>query len=365
MVRRATISVVALEPAALSLTWLQDWLGRCSAEIDIDLELTVGRALPDSAGAIMLLPRTRLENGPIAASPIPRVWVDLADSRRPLQSTLPAREPVIRGRGIEGIRWAAQQLRGLLEWPPQVVPYGEHAEQFAVVREPRQGRPPYPAAALIHGGFWRERWTLDTIEPLAIDLARRGFVTWNLEYRRVGPSGGGWPETQDDIIAALNRLAQESRALVDLTRIVLIGHSAGAQLALAASARPLAFVPRLIVSLAGVLDLALCAERGLGDMGNAVVDFLGMFPDAPNETYAQASPIELAPIQTRQLVAQGLADSPDLVEINRRYVEKCRAVHAQPVDFLETGGDHFTLIDPASADWRTIISRITAAVEGS
>jgi acetyl esterase/lipase len=272
---------------------------------------------------------------------------------------------VIRGRGIDGIRWAALQLRGLLEWPPQIVHYGEHAEQFAVVRKPREGQPPYPAVALIHGGFWRERWTLDTIEPLAIDLARRRFVSWNLEYRRVGPSGGGWPETQDDVIAALNRLAHESQGFIDLSRIVLVGHSAGAQLALAASARPLAFVPRLIVSLAGVLDLALCAERGLGDMGNAVVDFLGMYPDETNDAYAQASPIELAPFKTRQLVVQGLADSADLVEINRRYVEKHWTVQGQALDYVETDGDHFALIDPTSPDWREIVPRITSALEAS
>jgi acetyl esterase/lipase len=345
----------------VSLSWLSDWLGRCSRDIGVELELTLDREAVEPDGEVVLLPGTP-QDVAVAAGPVPRVWVDLADSRRRLQTTLPGGEPLIRGRGIDGIRCAARQLLGLLEWPPEVVGYGELADQFAFVRVPREQRPPHPVAVLVHGGFWRERWTMDTIEPLAIDLAKRGFVSWNLEYRRVGPSGGGWPQTQEDVTAALDRLAQEARTVVDLMRVVLIGHSAGGQLALAATARPLSVVPRLVVSLAGVLDLALCAERGLGDMGNAVVDFLGMYPDAPNEAYAVASPIELVPIHVRQLIAQGLADSPDLVEINRRYAERC-TTHGQAVDRLETDGDHFALIDPTSADWQAIVQRITAAVD--
>ncbi len=44
--------------------------------------------------------------------------------------------------------------------------------------------------------------------PLALDLARRGIAAWNVEYRRVGQEGGGWPGTFEDVAAALDRLAE-------------------------------------------------------------------------------------------------------------------------------------------------------------
>jgi acetyl esterase/lipase len=355
----SSIHVRLLEPAAASGAWLEEWLTRIEREVGIGLSTRGPAARDNSVGEIVVLGKSAGRESDLPPVARPRVWVDLADARRPAGVAAEGGR-LIRGRGIEGIRWAAKHLQCLAAWEPKLVVYGPSADQFAFVRIPREAQPPHPVAVLIHGGFWRERWTLDTIEPLAVDLARLGFATWNLEYRRVGPSGGGWPRTQEDVAAALERLAQEPGDLVDLSRVVLVGHSAGGQLALAAAASG-SFRPRLVVSLAGVLDLALCADRGLGDRGNAVVDFLGSYPDEPNDEYARASPIELVPIDVQQVIAQGLADSPDLVEMSRRYVERCEAT-GRPVEYLESGGDHFALVDPATDDWQSIVQRIVAIV---
>ena len=37
------------------------------------------------------------------------------------------------------------------------------------------------------------RYGLDLMNGLAVDLAKRGYAAWNIEYRRVGNIGGGWP----------------------------------------------------------------------------------------------------------------------------------------------------------------------------
>ena len=58
---------------------------------------------------------------------------------------------------------------------------------------------PWPCVALIHGGFWRTGWDRTLMTPLAVDLARHGIAAWNLEYRRVGQEGGGWPGTLADV----------------------------------------------------------------------------------------------------------------------------------------------------------------------
>src|SRR4051812_50131212 len=68
--------------------------------------------------------------------------------------------------------------------------YGAHFHQFADLHLP-SGAGPFPVAVLLHGGFWREQHSLDLDDPLARDLARRGWAAWNAEYRRVGGTGGG------------------------------------------------------------------------------------------------------------------------------------------------------------------------------
>jgi acetyl esterase/lipase len=92
-------------------------------------------------------------------------------------------------------------------------------------------------AVLLHGGFWRARYDLRLEDPLIADLTKRGWATWNLEYRRLGPlSRGGWPATLEDVAAGIDHLGRIDEPL-DLARVVAIGHSAGGQLALWAAAR--------------------------------------------------------------------------------------------------------------------------------
>jgi len=70
------------------------------------------------------------------------------------------------------------------------------------------------------------------------DLSRRGFAVWNIEYRRVGGAGGGYPGTFEDVGRGIDRLRTIAQAEhLDLRRVVLVGHSAGGQLALWAAAR--------------------------------------------------------------------------------------------------------------------------------
>jgi len=78
--------------------------------------------------------------------------------------------------------------------------YGDDPSQYGVLYG--EG----PVAVLIHGGFWKDQYGLDLMEPLAEDLAARGWAAWNIEYRRLG-NGGGVPATLDDVSAAIDLLA--------------------------------------------------------------------------------------------------------------------------------------------------------------
>src|SRR5579859_698843 len=98
---------------------------------------------------------------------------------------------------------------------------------------------PYGVAMLIHGGYWRARFGLDLMHELAEDLAKRGIAAWNIEYRRVGNPGGGWPGTFLDVARAADYLREIAPTYaLDLQRIVPIGHSAGGHLALWLAGRP-------------------------------------------------------------------------------------------------------------------------------
>jgi acetyl esterase/lipase len=232
--------------------------------------------------------------------------------------------------------------------------YGSHFHQFADLLVPPRGGP-FPVAVLIHGGFWRERLTLDLDEDLARDLVPRGWAAWNIEYRRVGEvSGGGWPVTGGDVAAALDGLA-DLDAPLDLARVVAVGHSAGGQLALwAASARADPAV-RLagVVSQAGVHDLREADRLDLGE--GATAEFMGGHAADVPDRYAEASPIERVPAGVPLLLVHGDADHRVPVEMAHTYAEAARAAGDEVDLVVRPGDDHFVHLDVASGAWADVV----------
>ncbi len=225
---------------------------------------------------------------------------------------------------------------------------------------------------LLHGGHWREQWERDLMDDLAVDLARRGYATWNLEYRRVGPSGGGWPVTFADVAIGIDHLAVlAQRYPLDPARVAVVGHSAGAQLGMwAATRRRLppgapgasgaGIGLGLVLSLAGVPDLVHSSRLGI-DL-RAVDSMMGGTPTELPEAYPLASPAERLPLECPCVVVVGDGDSPDIVEENRLFC--ARAVAAgQELEVCELpGADHFSVIDPRAADWPTVAALLARHV---
>jgi len=116
------------------------------------------------------------------------------------------------------------------------VPYGSETHQFGDLRLPK-GNGPHPVVMNIHGGFWRNEYDLTHASHLCAALTAKGVATWNLEYRRVGDEGGGWPGTFSDITNGYRFIAQlPKRYYLDAEKVVVMGHSAGGQLALCLAA---------------------------------------------------------------------------------------------------------------------------------
>ena len=241
--------------------------------------------------------------------------------------------------------WAAASAPG-----PVTIRYGPHPAHEADLRLPgRDG--PHPVALLLHGGFWRASFDRSTLAALAVDLARRGFASVNVEYRRVG-ADGGIPATLEDVEAAADALALFDAPL-DRSRIAAIGHSAGGHLALwlAGTGKVAA-----AVSLAGVCDLAAAAEDGLGE--GAAVELAGGLPRERPAAYALADPLRRLPTGVPQLLAHGDLDDRVPVEQSRRYARAALAAGDQ-CELLELPGvGHFEAIDPRGGVWPEIAERL-------
>lgn len=241
--------------------------------------------------------------------------------------------------------------------PPQAtLRYGPLPDQVADLRLPR--RPPehpVPLVVVVHGGFWRAAYDRAHTAPLADDLAARGHPVAQLEYRRTGQPGGGWPGTFDDVaagIAALPRLAVAAGAPVDPGPPVLLGHSAGGQLVLwYAAGNPV----RGVLALAPVADLALAYRLDLD--GGAVADLLGGGPEQRPQRYARVDPARLPAPPAPTVIIHGTRDRQVPIELSRSY----QAATGGRARLVEPAVDHFAVIDPQAAAWPTVVAALRSA----
>lgn len=296
----------------------------------------------------------------IEAVGIPTVETHISDVEereawRRVSAVRPACVHTVYGRGLDSYRWALRHLVARATRPVERLVYGEGAQQFADLRLP-DGDGPHPLAVLVHGGFWRHRWTRDTTERAALDLTERGLATLNVEYRRVGPAGGdgGGTASVDDVVEAV--VAALAHPAVDTSRWAIAGHSAGGQLALMA-ARTLALdpdtSPHLAVALAGVVDLEAAVAEGLG--GGAAAAYLG------GRDPIALSPTALVPLGVRTLLSHGEADLQVPITQSERHLAEAGAA-GDDVELLSGPHDHFAYLDPTEPAWVAVAERITAAL---
>jgi len=254
------------------------------------------------------------------------------------------------------------------------VAYGEGALRFGDLRLPR-GDGPFPLAVVIHGGCWRSENDLGHISHLSSALTRTGIATWTIEYRRVGNPGGGWTGTFEDVAAGTDytrALAQQFP--IDLSRVVLLGHSAGGHLALWVAARrnlpeasPLSpadpLVVRGVVSLAGISDLR-AFSAGSAYCNASVAPLLGGTADAVPERYRQANPIELMPLRVPLRLVHGALDPYVPVEQSRTLADRARGLGDDVEITVLPAIGHFDLIAPWSTAWPAV-ERMVVKVLGS
>jgi acetyl esterase/lipase len=243
---------------------------------------------------------------------------------------------------------AARDSREVLNDPPpppapQRLVYGPEPLQFGDLREPADGAA--PLVVLLHGGGWKSTFNLIHLGHMAIALTGQGYRTFNVEFRRVGDPGGGWPGSYEDVLAAVDYVL--ARPDCDRERVVLAGHSAGGHLALLA-----AHERRLpVIAMAAGSDLETYRSESalafLGDAGRA----------------AEASPRRRIPLGVRQILVHGTDDDQVPFSLSSAFVDAARAA-GDDVELVElAGAGHFDPIDPRSAHWPRVVEAFRAILD--
>lgn len=226
-----------------------------------------------------------------------------------------------------------------------------------------------PTIVLIHGGGWIKGATAEYVRPAAQALVARGFVVWSLNYRRAG-DGGGWPVTFTDLAAGVDHLTrlQNSVPEIDLSRVTVVGHSAGGQLAAwtagrgtlpdgAPGSRP-AVRPHAVISLAGVLDMRLSLTKN-----DHVLRVMGGTPEQFPDRYLLVDPLERMDPRVPVVAITGTNDTVVPPREATEYVEALRRKGGSTalIEIPQTG--HGEVIDVQNKWWPTIESAVATVAE--
>jgi len=246
------------------------------------------------------------------------------------------------------------------------IAYGALPLQYGELWLP-QGKGPYPLVVMIHGGCWlADLPGTELMDYVAGDLRADGVAVWNLEYRRIGHEGGGWPGTFTDVAAGADQVRELAKTYpLDLKHVVFAGHSAGGHLALWASkASPLRgenpFLPKGAVSLAGIIDLAAYRDTGPDACGGpGTIDALtGAKFRKTQDLYGGLSPAAMLPLGLPQAVISGELDPIVPPRFGATYAAAAKAAGDPVTELNLKGAGHFELIDPKAPAWAVIKAQI-------
>lgn len=258
-----------------------------------------------------------------------------------------------------------------IEWLPEAqadhrILYGNNSLWFGDLRLPK-GRPPkggYPVVVFVHGGGWSSSWSLDYSVRLVDAITNLGVATWNLEFRRLGNSGGGWPGTFLDVARGTDYLRTlATKYPLDLNRVVVAGHSSGGHLVTWLAGRhrlppesplytPDPLLLKGVLSLAGIPDLegAVVLGRRLD-----VLELLGVATEAEAaERYDDASPKALLPHGVPQSHIVGTLDNAWRIAITIGYGDFATSIGEDVEVTILEGANHFDVVDPCGPAWPTI-----------
>jgi acetyl esterase/lipase len=185
-----------------------------------------------------------------------------------------------------------------------------------------------PLVVAIHGGYWKPEHDREHMRPLSKALAESGLDVALVEYRRI-------PGDPDATIADIKEILSS----LSPRRLVLLGFSAGGQLALIAA--PDCDRVDAVIALAPVTDLVRSEREELGE--SAVKNWLG-------QTAIDRSDLDPTSITSFDIpirIFHGIDDQRVPIEHSRDYVEKMQELDIDAQLMELPGLGHFELMDPA------------------
>lgn len=251
--------------------------------------------------------------------------------------------------------------------------YGDDPNQMGELRLP-SGRGPHPVVVLVHGGCWLPQASR-YLAAIGEELKKDGIATWNIEYRRIGQAGGGWPGTYLDVGHAIDYIRTIApRYQLDLARTTVLGHSAGGHLAMWAATRhrlahenPVYMsdpVPiRAVINMAGTIDMtANIAHMEEMCRGPVVTNLMGGTLSAVAERYRTVSAQTFLPLGVSQVLIWG--DQEDYVPqpLVEQYVEAARRAGDRARLIIVPGAGHFETASPFTTAWPVVHEAIRAVV---
>ncbi|HEX8279815.1 MAG TPA: alpha/beta hydrolase, partial [Chthoniobacterales bacterium] len=199
----------------------------------------------------------------------------------------------------------------------------------------RDATQPEPLIVMVHGGSWNgsSKAELPAINRV---LASRGYVVASINYRHAPKHR--FPAAVDDVFRAIDYLRAHAAELhIDATRIVLMGRSAGGQIALSAGYSGRDPAVRGVIAFYTPADLVLGynepSRPWVLDSKRVLEDYLGGSPSENPEAYAAASPVNFIRSDTPPtLLIHGLLDP--IVWPKQSQVLASRLAQAQRPHFL-------------------------------
>ena len=246
--------------------------------------------------------------------------------------------------------------------PERDVVYGEvdGQELLLDVYRPSSQELSVPAVIVIHGGGWTEGFAdRSYVAPFAENLARAGYVAFNITYRLMNgePGHNVWPTQLNDVQRAVRWVRANAETYgVDPERIASLGHSAGGQLASLLGVRetndwsdPSAelYSSRVnaAIDLSGDTDLTLPYFSAFDNQ--LIRDYLGGSLEEIPDVFREASPITWVNAETVPfLIIHSANDETNPVAHARALVATLNAASVETA-YVELGhGGHM-----ATADW--------------
>jgi len=202
-----------------------------------------------------------------------------------------------------------------------------------------------PLVVLIHGGCWLNAFDIQHTFPLSSALAQSGFAVWSLEYRRTGDPGGGWPGSLEDVKSGLAFTSTLEDYPVDLSRMVIAGHSAGGHLALLASRQFQG--AKAVIGLAAITDI-IQYSKGTNSCQTATLEFMDGDHASNPSAYEAANPMGKKP-HPNTVLLQGDIDA--IVPMQQSGLPGARSQILQ-------GAGHFDWLHPGTAAYQRFVDTL-------